>query len=426
MKLKGFLRYAAAGALCLLLCAAGLGQTAFAVEAKRPIQNFDPSKACSLTLEYAHPGISVTVYPVAKMESNGRFTMNEKLVLNVPGQNLDPNRQTSASGWRDLALALNYKIKELSGKGETLFSTTKTTGRDKRVTFSGSGMTPGLYLVVTKPFTYKERDAKTGLLADKVYEVSPYLVSLPTWDGTLNGGKGDWSYAVMGNVAKKATVTERGTVNIQAVKLWKNSSGQTVTDHPSSVTVALMDEQGKISQVQTLPTKYGWTCHWTGLDNTKKWTVVELDVSGDWIPYVFQAWGSDNQFVLTNYLSDPPDEIKPSQPVNSQPVNSQPVNSQPPVTNPPVNSRPPVNSPPPTPNDPDVPIDDPDIPLGPPPIDAVDEPPEEIEIDEPEIPLGDLPQTGQLWWPVPFLAMAGMFLVLLGLIRRRGGEYYEE
>lgn len=420
MKLKGFLRYAAAGALCLLLCAAGLGQTAFAVEAKRPIQNFDPSKACSLTLEYAHPGISVTVYPVAKMESNGRFTMNEKLVLNVPGQNLDPNRQTSASGWRDLALALNYKIKELAGKGETLFSTTKTTGTDKRVTFSGSGMTPGLYLVVTKPFTYKERDAKTGLIVDKVYEVSPYLVSLPTWDGTLNGGKGDWSYAVMGNVAKKATVTERGTVNIQAVKLWKNSSGQTVTDHPSSVTVALMDEQGKISQVQTLPTKYGWTCHWTGLDNTKKWTVVELDASGDWIPYVFQAWGSDNQFVLTNYLSDPPDEIKPSQPVNSQPVNSQPVNSQP------VNSRPPVNSPPPTPNDPDVPIDDPDIPLGPPPIDAVDEPPEEIEIDEPEIPLGDLPQTGQLWWPVPFLAMAGMFLVLLGLIRRRGGEYYEE
>ena len=425
MKLKGFLRYAAAGALCLLLCAAGLGQTAFAVEAKRPIQNFDPSKACSLTLEYAHPGISVTVYPVAKMESNGRFTMNEKLVLNVPGQNLDPNRQTSASGWRDLALALNYKIKELSGKGETLFSTTKTTGRDKRVTFSGSGMTPGLYLVVTKPFTYKERDAKTGLLVDKVYEVSPYLVSLPTWDGTLNGGKGDWSYAVMGNVAKKATVTERGTVNIQAVKLWKNSSGQTVTDHPGSVTVALMDEQGKISQVQTLPTKYGWTCHWTGLDNTKKWTVVELDASGDWIPYVFQAWGSDNQFVLTNYLSDPPDEIKPSQPVNSQPVNSQPVNSQP-VNSQPVNSRPPVNSPPPTPNDPDVPIDDPDIPLGPPPIDAVDEPPEEIEIDEPEIPLGDLPQTGQLWWPVPFLAMAGMFLVLLGLIRRRGGEYYEE
>lgn len=424
MKLKGFLRYAAAGALSLLLCAAGLGQTAFAVEAKRPIQNFDPSKACSLTLEYAHPGISVTVYPVAKMESNGRFTMNEKLVLNVPGQNLDPNRQTSAGGWRDLALALDYKIKELAGKGETLFSTTKTTGADKRVTFSGGGMTPGLYLVVTKPFAYRERDAKTGLITDKVYEVSPYLVSLPTWDGTLNGGKGDWSYAVMGNVAQKATVTDRGTVNIQAVKLWKNSAGQTVTDHPRSVTVALMDEQGRISQVQTLPTRYGWTCYWTGLDNTRKWTVVELDTSGNWIPYVYQAWGSDNQFVLTNYLPGPPDDdVKPSSPVNSRPpATNPPINSRPPATNPPVNSRPP------TPNEPDVPIDDPDIPLGPPPIDEtpVDEPPEEIEIDEPETPLGDLPQTGQLWWPVPFLAVAGMFLVLLGLIRRRGGEYDEE
>lgn len=37
----------------------------------------------------------------------------------------------------------------------------------------------------------------------------------------------------------------------------------------------------------------------------------------------------------------------------------------------------------------------------------------------------ELPQTGQLWWPVLLLAGAGMVLVLVGLVRRRGSEDYE-
>ena len=31
-----------------------------------------------------------------------------------------------------------------------------------------------------------------------------------------------------------------------------------------------------------------------------------------------------------------------------------------------------------------------------------------------------LPQTGQLWWPVPVLIAAGLFFVVIGLVRRRG------
>ena len=33
-----------------------------------------------------------------------------------------------------------------------------------------------------------------------------------------------------------------------------------------------------------------------------------------------------------------------------------------------------------------------------------------------------LPQTGQLWWPVPALMSSGVLLVMLGLIRRRGDD----
>ena len=49
-----------------------------------------------------------------------------------------------------------------------------------------------------------------------------------------------------------------------------------------------------------------------------------------------------------------------------------------------------------------------------------------IEIEDEEVPLADLPQTGQLWWPVPFLALGGMFFLLIGALRRRGDEYGEE
>lgn len=36
-----------------------------------------------------------------------------------------------------------------------------------------------------------------------------------------------------------------------------------------------------------------------------------------------------------------------------------------------------------------------------------------------------LPQTGQLWWPVPILIAAGLLLVVIGLLRRRGAGYEE-
>lgn len=51
---------------------------------------------------------------------------------------------------------------------------------------------------------------------------------------------------------------------------------------------------------------------------------------------------------------------------------------------------------------------------------------DEIELDDPDVPLGDLPQTGQLWWPVPLLAILGVFMLLVGIIRHRRGEYDDE
>jgi len=38
-------------------------------------------------------------------------------------------------------------------------------------------------------------------------------------------------------------------------------------------------------------------------------------------------------------------------------------------------------------------------------------------------PKPTLPQTGQLWWPIPILLTAGLVLVLFGVMLRRGDDY---
>jgi LPXTG-motif cell wall-anchored protein len=43
-----------------------------------------------------------------------------------------------------------------------------------------------------------------------------------------------------------------------------------------------------------------------------------------------------------------------------------------------------------------------------------------VEINDENVPLADkLPQTGQLWWPIPMLLAFGMLFILTGILRRR-------
>ena len=61
------------------------------------------------------------------------------------------------------------------------------------------------------------------------------------------------------------------------------------------------------------------------------------------------------------------------------------------------------------------------VPLGPAPTPPPQEPDdeeweEEIDIDDEDVPLAPLPQTGQLWWPVPVLVILGLALIITGMI----------
>ena len=53
-------------------------------------------------------------------------------------------------------------------------------------------------------------------------------------------------------------------------------------------------------------------------------------------------------------------------------------------------------------------------------------PPPEEELGDESVPLTQLPQTGQLWWPVPVMAMGGAVLMSLGFARRRRWSQEDE
>lgn len=130
---------------------------------------------------------------------------------------------------------------------------------------------------------------------------------------------------------------------------------------PSSVTVQLLRD-GKVYDTVTLSAENRWQHRWSELDDVYVWQVVEKTVPEG---YTVSVGREGITLVITNTAA------APTVPPPSEP------------------SAPPS---PPTPTD-----------------------------DTPRQPT--LPQTGQLWWPVPLLALAGLLLTAAGAaVRRRGAE----
>ena len=128
----------------------------------------------------------------------------------------------------------------------------------------------------------------------------------------------------------------------------------------AAITVRLIRDDGMVYSTVTLTAENNWRHTWNGLDAARQWYVVEDPVEG----YDATVTREGITFVVTNSRSDAPEE--PDQPTNPTP----PTDTDEPTT--------------------------PATPTGP-----------------------ILPQTGQLWWPVPALIAAGLLLVVLGLLRRR-------
>lgn len=171
----------------------------------------------------------------------------------------------------------------------------------------------------------------------------------------------EWIYDV--HAAPKADVSplpeEGGTVERKVLKVWDDSG----EGRPSSVTVQLLRD-GAVYDTVTLSAKNHWRHLWSELDDAYVWQVVEQTVPEG---YTVSVDREGITFVITNTADIP-------------------------------SPTPPPDTPPDTPTPPPAPTD-----------------------DTPSSPT--LPQTGQLWWPVPLLALAGLLLTAAGAaVRRRGAE----
>lgn len=202
---------------------------------------------------------------------------------------------------------------------------------------------------------------------ETVYNAQPFMVMLPALDKEAN----DWIYDVV--VHPKFEKHDRpggsgdDTITRKVLKVWDDDRHE--EDRPKEVVVQLLRD-GKVYDTVTLNKGNNWRHTWSKLDNDYAWTVVEQELDH----YYAQVDREGVTFVVTNtYTEDIPDNPPPTEPT-PPPEPTQPTE--------------------PTPSKPDAP--------------------------KPNTPT--LPQTGQLWWPVPVLVAAGLLLVIAGLIRRRGAE----
>ena len=152
---------------------------------------------------------------------------------------------------------------------------------------------------------------------------------------------------------------------------------------PASVIVELL-RNNKVHDEVTLDEDNDWTYTWTHLDDRYNWKVQEANVPEGFTADVSHrgtSWTITNDDLPEDPETPPEEPDEPDEPDTPE--------------------EPGAPDEPGTPDEPDTP-DEPGTPDGP---DTPDEP--------------TLPQTGQSWWPVWALAIAGAILMLAGILVKK-------
>lgn len=321
----------------------------------------DLNRDVSLTLSYNDNSTPLTgavfdIYLVADVDEYGRLAVTDDFKdFNV--NILGKNDDA----WRALASTLEgYVLRDNIAPADSGKINSSGT-----VSFPGAGkrLTQGLYLVLG------HRHTQSG----SYYDASPFVVLLPGLDREAN----DWIYNMTANVKYDTgkVPSKPSTVSRKVLKVWEDDDHE--AERPDHVVVQLLKD-GNVYDTVTLNEDNNWRYTWTGLDENSKWNIVEKEMDD----YVVEVTQEGLTFVVKNIIAeDIPDDPEPLDPI-APPNPDQPVN-------------------PDQPSDPNQP-ENPGQPS-----------------DSGQTAGPTLPQTGQLWWPVPVLTAAGMLLLLIGLIRRR-------
>lgn len=248
---KGCKSILALAIACLLTFSVGVA--AFAADAS----TIDLNKKGSVTVTLRKPSGSHAPIP------GGTFTLYHVADL-IEQKNGLIYRYTSdfADCGADLD-RLNQKglAEHLAGyaEKEKLDGETKTAGKDGSVMFRNLSL--GLYLVV-------QEGTVSGY-----YSIDPFVVSVPMENEKGSG----WIYDVDASPKAEPKPDKPGKpdddTKVTVKKVWHGKDN----DRPDSITVHLLRD-GKIYKTVVLSDKNDWKYVWNHLDDDYRWSVVEADV----------------------------------------------------------------------------------------------------------------------------------------------------
>lgn len=337
----------------------------------------DIAKKASLEI-YCHKGdiafgnVTFKAYKVADMNDLVQFSFCEPL---KPYEDsvLIKDDMTNAD-WVSMADVLTGLVQ----RDQVPANRTAATAENGRLKWEE--LETGLYLVVGEAF---ERETVVEGYRTKIYyKPAPFMIALPS---LVND---EWKYDL--TISPKSAPSPEGETSRRVLKVWDDAGYE--RQRPQKLTFDLL-RNGVVQETVELTADNNWRYQWDGLDNQYTWQIVERTPDNYTVSTALQGI----TYVVTNryrYPSNPGSDDTPSPGSRSRGTNRD-TDRGPGVT-------PPLED-----------IFDEQTPLGLIPDGTI------LDGDVPRASWPRLPQTGQLWWPVPILAGAGMLVFAAGWLMRR-------
>ncbi|MCR5558205.1 MAG: Cna B-type domain-containing protein [Butyrivibrio sp.] len=298
-------------------------------------------------------GDSINVYKIADVDRYGYYSIPEEYKHVFPITDL--NKIKDQESWKTIYQSLGGYIY----KNHIAPSATAVTDANGEAHFDDLEL--GIYFVgnlTTKKDKY-------------LYAFSSFLVAVPGLDEN-----DEWInpvYHVIGTVKCEITY-EPDILTYEILKSWNDAGYENY--RPTSIQVHIYCD-GHEYAVVTLDSGNNWRYTWE-YEEGHEWTFAET-VSGNYA-YTTSLTGNGTTYRLTNTVVPPETPDEPDEP-------GEPYTPDEPE--------------PPTPEEPGIP----DLPTV---LGAIRDLPQVLGARR-------LPQTGQLWWPIPILVIAGVAFIIIGV-----------
>ena len=321
-------------------------------------------------------GVDSKIYLVATVDEKGRYTITDNFKGFFEDQDFF-NNGFNYDQWKECVVHSdegnsNNGDMEAYIKEKGIEAVASGTSDDNGETLY-SNLTLGIYFVESG--TYEKNDGYIHTFINFLYPV-PILQK-------EEGHPLEINYHPTASPKKAKTEID---VHCGIRKLWNDSESN---NRPRSVTFEIYCD-GEFMERITLSSENGWQYEWEGT-GIHDYDVKEVDAGEGYTGTITVKETEKNHFEYTCVNSYSGGDNPPPPPDN------------PPPDNPPPDNPPPDNPPPNTP--PSNPPGVPDIPAV---LGAIRQLPQVLGARR-------LPQTGQLWWPLPILVIAGIFFIVKGI-----------